>query len=90
MAVWIETGILIAILAAGPAIALYFELRARFGRRASPGPDRPPRAEPCWQETIGREGDRVHARSQCVDDVLMEMDARAARGDFPIPKTYGD
>jgi hypothetical protein len=88
MPAWIETAVMIAILASAPAIALRFELRARFGRRAWPGPDRSRRGEPCWQETIGREGDRVHARSQCVDDVLMEMDARAARGDFPIPTGY--
>lgn len=78
-------GALSAIVLAGPAIALLVELRGR----ASSGRERPPRdGEPCWTELLGQEGCRTFARGQCVDDVLMEMDARAARGEFPIPRVY--
>jgi hypothetical protein len=78
-------GALVAIVMAGPAIALLFELRGR----APAGRERPPRdGEPCWMELLGEEGGRTLARGQCVDDVLMEMDARAARGEFPIPRIY--
>jgi hypothetical protein len=42
--------------------------------------------EPCWTEAIARDGWRSFERSECVDDVLMRMDARAARGDFPVPR----
>jgi hypothetical protein len=43
-------------------------------------------AEPCWTEAIGSDGRYSYARAHCPNDLLMEMDARAARGDFPIPK----
>ncbi len=45
-------------------------------------------AEPCWTEAIASDGRYRYARSQCVHDPLMELDARAARNDFPIPKAY--
>jgi hypothetical protein len=87
MSGWLETGILIAILAVGPAIALVFELRARvLGRNYGPPTAL---AEPCWTEDRGSDGRRGLARAECVNDALMEMDARAARGDFPIPRHYG-
>lgn len=41
--------------------------------------------EPCWTEEIGRDGGFIYARSQCPDDLLMELDERAGRNDFPIP-----
>ena len=44
--------------------------------------------EPCWTETIVSDGRYVYARSQCPNLLLMELDARAARGDFPIPRVY--
>ncbi len=50
-------------------------------RRPDPGP-----ADPCWTEEIGREGELRYCRGQCVDDLLMETDARAARGEFPVPR----
>ena len=78
-------GALSAIVLAGPAIALLVELRGR----APAGRERPPRdTEPCWTEQLGADDRLTYARSQCVDDVLMEMDAKAARGDFPIPRVY--
>jgi hypothetical protein len=40
--------------------------------------------EPCWTEEIGREGALSLGRGQCVDDMLMELDRRAARGEFPV------
>ena len=45
---------------------------------------------PCWTETIRSEGGLILGRAECVNDVLMEMDARAARGDFPIPAPRGE
>ena len=41
-------------------------------------------AEPCWTEEIGRDGRHVLARAHCPHDLLLELDARAARGDFPV------
>ena len=35
---------------------------------------------------IARSGGLSYGRGQCVNDALMQMDARAARRDFPIPK----
>jgi hypothetical protein len=42
-------------------------------------------AEPCWTEEIRRDGALSLARGECVKSMLMELDKRAARGDFPIP-----
>ena len=39
---------------------------------------------PCWTEEIGRDEHYVYARSECVDDALMELDDRARRGAFPF------
>jgi len=86
MAGWLETGILFAILAAGPAIALVVEVRARF--RGGSQALRAVPAEPCWTEELGGNGRFRFQRAQCVDDVLMERDVRAARGEFPIPHMY--
>ena len=44
--------------------------------------------EPCWTEGIPSDDRFRYGRSHCVHDLLMEMDARADRGDFPIPKIY--
>jgi len=82
---WIGLALVFAIIAAGPAFAWLYELSHRPSM-----PERPVRAgEPCWTEEVAEDGDRKLARSLCVDDVLMEMDARAVRGDFPIPRSDG-
>ena len=47
--------------------------------------DTGPRPEPCWTEEIGRDGRNVYARAQCPSDLLMELDARAERWDYPVP-----
>jgi hypothetical protein len=59
--------------------------------RLGPAPAGPSRrtldtgpAEPCWTEEIGREGALSLGRGECVHDMLMELDERAARGDFPV------
>lgn len=41
--------------------------------------------EPCWSEEIRREGPLSLGRGQCVNEALLELDKRAARGDFPVP-----
>ena len=41
--------------------------------------------EPCWTEEIGHDGRYVYGRARCVNDDLMDVDARAARGEFQIP-----
>ena len=73
MSGWLETGALIAILAAGPIVALLFVPRGR----APAGAERPPRAgEPCWTEETPSDRRHRHGRAQCVNDELMEADAR--------------
>ena len=42
--------------------------------------------EPCWTEAIESDGRYRYSRGQCVNDLLMELDARARRGDFPLPQ----
>ena len=42
-------------------------------------------AAPCWTEEIRRDGALSLGRGEFVSDMLMELDKRAARGDFPIP-----
>jgi hypothetical protein len=49
--------------------------------------DTGPTFEPCWTEELGRGRQLIYARSLCVNDPLIELDARAARGDFPIPRS---
>ena len=89
MAAGSRLGILIAILAAGPAIALVFELRAR-GSSAAAMARRTAPAEPCWTEDLESDGATVYARAECVNEALMEMDARAAlRRLRQIPRHYG-
>jgi hypothetical protein len=44
--------------------------------------------EPCWTEEIGHDGPNLYGRACCVNDDLMEIDARAARGEFQIPYPY--
>jgi hypothetical protein len=64
-------------------------LDPRRPRRGAPrgGPERH-RWEPCWDEEIARHGRLSYGRYRCVHDDLMELDARAARQDFPIPQIY--
>jgi hypothetical protein len=69
-------------------------LAAACFRRADPAPlfgrdpiDTGP-SQPCWTETIRREGGLILGRGECVNDMLMEMDKRASRRDFPIPIAY--
>ena len=45
-------------------------------------------AEPCWTEEIAADGRYSYARSHCPHDLLMEMDDRARRDDYPIPRVY--
>jgi hypothetical protein len=74
MADWIEMAILLAFLAAGPAIALVFELRARFRGWSHAMPTVP--AEPCWTEDIPSDRRYACGRAQCVNDELMAADER--------------
>lgn len=92
MGTLIEIGMLIAGLALIPAgfgfgICLAFGLAGR-GRRERPQAFRVVPQEPCWTEAIGGAGPVRFQRTQCVDDVLMACDAKAARGEFPIPSAY--
>ena len=68
---------------------------ARALSRLPPSPafeSRPPletgSAEPCWTEAIISDGRYRYARSECVDDLLMELDARAKREEFWIRNAY--
>ena len=63
-------------------------LRALIAGEARQFHDTGPGAEPCWSEEIGRDGHFSYARAQCPNDLLMELDARARRRDFPIPIVY--
>ena len=64
------------------------ELRALIAGAARQFHDTGPGAEPCWSEEIARDGRFTYARAQCPNDLLMELDARAHRRDFPIPIAY--
>jgi hypothetical protein len=79
----------VAGVAAAALLALAWARRADaaelLGRRPlDTGPD-----EPGWTETIASDGRHVYGRAQSADAVLIALDARAARDDFPIPKTTG-
>ncbi|MEA3044072.1 MAG: hypothetical protein QOH47_1910 [Sphingomonadales bacterium] len=78
-------GVGIAILGAALSIALVRALRARRGAGTG-APPPGPAAEPCWTEAIASDRRYRYARAQCVDDVLMEADARMRRE----PPAYGD
>lgn len=41
-------------------------------------------SEPCWTEAIVSDGRYSYARGQCVNDVLIELDGRARRGEWPF------
>ena len=82
--------LLMVVMAFGPLLYLahalsrlppspVFELRAPLETGS---------AEPCWTEAIVSDGRYHYARSECVDDWLMELDARAKREDFPIRNAY--
>ena len=45
--------------------------------------------EPCWTEEIVSDGRYLYARSHCPHDLLMELDERARRGDYPVPNVDG-
>ncbi|MEA3029621.1 MAG: hypothetical protein QOJ53_1298 [Sphingomonadales bacterium] len=84
-------GVGIAILGAALSIALVRALRARARSRRGAGtgagaPPPGPAAEPCWTEAIASDRRYRYGRAQCVDDVLMEADARMRRE----PPAYGD
>jgi hypothetical protein len=53
--------------------------------RRSNKPDRAAPDESGWTETIASDDRHSYGRSHCVNDALMEMDARARSGDFPLP-----
>ena len=83
---------LLAILAGVAFIPLGLGL---MWRNVGPAPDRSDRrqldtgpAEPCWTEEIGRDERLVLARAHCPHDLLMELDARAARWDFPAGELH--
>ena len=44
--------------------------------------------EPCWTEEIGHDGRYRYGRACCVNDDLMDVDARAAKGVYQIPFPY--
>ena len=60
-------------------------VRRADARAARAGLDRTTPADPCWTEEIASDGRHFHGRSHCVNDELMEADARIASGDFPNP-----
>ena len=80
---------LLAILAGLAAFPAFFLLAWWIGRFL---PD-PPHlnepfyvgpSEPCWTEEIVSDGRYTYARQECVNDLLMELDARARRGEPPF------
>ena len=83
---------LLAILACFAALPACF-LLARWFERFLPAPpdlNEPfylGPSEPCWTEEIVSDGRYTYARRECVNDVLMELDARARRGDPPFVPT---
>ena len=72
------------MLPALPAFAALLLARRTDARVARVGAEAAP-DEPCWTETIASGSRHSHGRSHCLNDELMEMDARARSGDFPIP-----
>jgi hypothetical protein len=78
-------------------IAAGLGLLAALWRRADPeaaneilkGPDHDRQPwEPCWTEELAADGQLSYGRSCCVHSDLMEVDSRADRGVFPIPRTH--
>ena len=80
---------LLAVLLSFAGFPAFFVLARKLDRLLAAAPERSMPidtgpVEPCWTEEIASDGRFLHARSQCVDDLLMELDARARRGDFPF------
>ena len=71
------------------ALLVCWLLARRIMRIPPPVFDRPAPLDtgpvgPCWTEEIPSDDRFRYARSQCVNDPLIELDARAQRRDFPI------
>jgi len=64
---------------------LLFLARRTDARAVRPKPDPIAPDEPCWTEEIVSDGRHYYGRSHCVNDELMEADARIGSGDFPNP-----
>ena len=71
-------------LGLGRAIDKLMPFESRVSKRIDTGPD-----EPCWTEEIGSDDRYLYARSQCVNEELIEMDARMRRGDYPFNPNVG-
>jgi hypothetical protein len=67
-----------------PAAALILRAMIRGRNELVPGTmgGLPPPREPCWTEEIGRDGNLVCGRAECVHDALIDLDRRAAAGEF--------
>ena len=82
----LETGLLLAL---GAATLFIIWGWRRIGvstlgtNHHSPSP-----LEPCWTEEIGHDGRYRYGRARCVNDDLMDVDARAARGEDQFPHAY--
>ena len=81
---WIAFALGFAGVSAGLLLVRRADARAA---RAMPEPSAPD--EPCWTEEIASDGRHFHGRSHCVNDALMEADARIGSGDFPNPHQGG-
>lgn len=79
-----QSWIAFALGFAGVSAGLLLVRRAD-ARAAGAMPDRTASDEPCWTEEIASDGRYVHGRSHCVNEELMEADARARSGDFTNP-----
>jgi hypothetical protein len=69
---------------AGVSAGLLLVARRTDARVARAAPDQVAPVEPCWVEAIADDGRYSYGRSHCVNDELMDMDARARRGDHPF------
>lgn len=67
-----------------PAAALVLRAMFRGRREALSGRigDVPAPQEPCWTEELRREDGLVYGRGHCVHDALIDLDRRAAAGEF--------
>lgn len=83
------------VLLAALGVFAHLILLAREFCRLTPEPrfdwrgpvDTGPEA-PCWTEEIVSDGRFHYSRGHCPHDLLRELDARADRGDYPIPLFY--
>ena len=67
---------------AAAALILRAMIRGRSELMSSTMGDFPQPQEPCWTEEIGRDANLVYGRTECVHDALMDLDRRAAAGEF--------